>query len=314
MNLLDKFDAVEVKADRRISPVDKSFCEAQEAACIAASEKLKLIADMIKDGLDEQDRLLNAFSNCASYFASSNLDDDKVLHVRNERHERMVRTIVHYFERKYNVSLNAGSIIDHLVPKEPEHPYSGFYTKPTEEERTQYKASRAAYQDQMDQLVIHYQDIVDEIFQQLGGFSFAERSLREMKKDLWNKFHYKGWHSDGKLVENFEIKGQTLKLTSYAVSYDEWFASSGPWQMSDSTKALLDAIAHYEIGDTNAGVRIFPSLMDYRHDCSEYNPCMSEKVEKIKCYKNGKVDIKFKDAATCNDFVDRYLRTEITEV
>jgi len=314
MNLLEKFDAVEVKADRRISPVDKSFCEAQEAACAAAEQKLKQIAIMIKEGLDEQDRLLESYSNCASYFASSDLDDDKALRARNKRHERMIRTIVHYFERRYNVNLNDGAIVDHLVPKEPEHPYSGFYSHPTKDEMEQYKDSLAAYQDQMDQLVIHYQDIVDEIFQQLGGFSFKDRALREMKKSLWDKFHYRGWHSDNKTVESFEVKGQTLKLTSYAVSYDEWFADSGPWQMTDSTKELLNAIAHYELGDTNAGSRIFPSLMDYRHDCPVYTPFMSEKVEKIKCYKNGKVDIKFVDAAACNDFVDRYLRTEITEV
>lgn len=45
MNLLDKFSAVEVKAESRISKSDKHYCEVQQAAYDHGRKALK---DMIK--------------------------------------------------------------------------------------------------------------------------------------------------------------------------------------------------------------------------------------------------------------------------
>ena len=44
MNLLDKFDAVTVEADFRITPEDKAFCEAHQAAYDAAIQSFHELA------------------------------------------------------------------------------------------------------------------------------------------------------------------------------------------------------------------------------------------------------------------------------
>ena len=60
-------------------------------------------------------------------------------------------------------------------------------------------------------LPLRYEQIVDEIITQLGGFSFQERAMNEMLARCWKAGHRKDWRTD-KTVEEFEVKNDTLKL------------------------------------------------------------------------------------------------------
>lgn len=320
MNLLEKFDAVEVQQNRRISPMEKAYCEAQQAACTAAAKRMKTIADSITEAYAEQREILSPvyddYSDYNGYLDDSHMKADDIREHIVARHKTYISRVVGYFESKHRVSLDQNEIMEHLIPEAPVRPdhYFGMSDKALEayKERYQiYKQQYAQYEQQLFDLVICYETIVDEIFQQLGGFSFEEQELRELKQKLWQGWHSNNWRTEYKTAEDFEVKGQTLQLKD-GCSIASYY-SSDKLQLHNVTKDLLRGIAHYEHGNVDLAVSMFGRLMGYDFSIFEVFP-HSEKVQKIKCFKNGRVDIKFRDAAACNDFVDRYLRTEIQEV
>ena len=68
MDLLDKFDAVTVKADARITPDDKAYCEAHQAAYDAAIQSFQELAFFWEDMESTQKELLG--SSDTSYLSS----------------------------------------------------------------------------------------------------------------------------------------------------------------------------------------------------------------------------------------------------
>ena len=323
MGILEKFDAVEVQQDRRISPLEKAYCEAQQAACTAAAKRMKAIADAITEAYAEQREILspvyttNDYADYNSYLDDSHMKADEIREHIVNRHRTYIGRIVDYFASNHRVNLDQVEIMNHLIPEAPAKPdyYYGMSDKAMEayKERYQlYEQQYAQYEQEIFDLEIPYESIVDEIFQQLGGFSFEEQELRELKKKLWENWHSNNWRTEHQTVEDFEIKNQTLKLEN-GCSNDSYWRPTDEFKLHNSTKYILQAIAHYEHGDVRLATHMFGGFMDYRFDGAEGYP-RSSMVEKIKCFKNGRVDIKFTDAATCNAFVDQYLRTEITEV
>lgn len=68
MDLLDKFDAVTVKADVRITPEDKAYCEAHQAAYDAAIQSFRELAFFWEDMENTQKELLGGSGS--SYLSS----------------------------------------------------------------------------------------------------------------------------------------------------------------------------------------------------------------------------------------------------
>ena len=60
MSLMEKFSAVEIKADNRISEDDKVFCLRQQAAFDKSGPALQKIADMMTAANEEQSSILDA--------------------------------------------------------------------------------------------------------------------------------------------------------------------------------------------------------------------------------------------------------------
>ena len=58
MNLLDKFSAVEIKADNRISEEDKEYCNRQQLAFDKSGPALRKIATAILEAQVEQSEIL----------------------------------------------------------------------------------------------------------------------------------------------------------------------------------------------------------------------------------------------------------------
>lgn len=68
MNLLDKFETVTIKADVRITPEDKAFCEAHQAAYDAAVQSFQELAFFWADMENTQKELLGGSDT--SYLSS----------------------------------------------------------------------------------------------------------------------------------------------------------------------------------------------------------------------------------------------------
>lgn len=145
---------------------------------------------------------------------------------------------------------------------------------------------------------VTWQNLVDEIIEQLGGRSFTEKASQEIK----DKLH--------KTVGCGEVKGTRLILNNF-LYYSDGFGGDAFLSGQDDLYKLLIAISHYEGGWTELKSHIFRQLtgssyirMDFlfrEHDLSWHN-----KVKAIKFYKNRKVEIKFASSEFCELFAREY--------
>lgn len=116
----------------------------------------------------------------------------------------------------------------------PAKPSSSGWNR-NEEEWRQYHAT-------LQSLALRYEMIVDQVLIQLDGRSFVERAVDELKE----KCHRAAWNSYQKKPD-YELKKDTLRLTSYACKYESWVGRDR-WCLHDGAKEILRGIAHFETG------------------------------------------------------------------
>lgn len=318
MSLVDKFSAIEIKADNRISKEDKEFCQCHQEAFDKSGPALQRIADAIIAGNEEQKSILRTehenqiFYNPYMTGSRFECEVDQVYCVMEERNRKFISRIVNYFSRKYNVKLDESEIIKHLIlaaPKEPELPWDGYRNMSSEEMNAfkkkiaAYKADEASYHTALRSLPLRYEQIVDEIFVQLGGFSLEERAMNEMLSRCWKASHHEDWRTE-KMEERFEVKNATLKLLEEGY----WCRYNSKWESNQDLRVILDALAHFQCGRMNEGHLWFPELFKYEISENTFDIYNMGKIKNIKLFKNGRVDIKFSSAAYAQEFVENYLR------
>ncbi|MBM6977882.1 hypothetical protein, partial [Intestinimonas butyriciproducens] len=111
MNLLEKFETVTIKADARITPEDKAFCEAHQAAYNAAIQSFHELAFFWADMENTQKELLG--STEAAYLSSRDGPEisQRKINAHLERlHWMVICNIVHYFNSTYHVSVSADHV------------------------------------------------------------------------------------------------------------------------------------------------------------------------------------------------------------
>ncbi len=319
MSLMEKFSAVEIKADNRISEDDKAFCLRQQEAFDKAGPALQKVAEAMAAAKAEQAGILTADDDFIDRYVGNDCDVDSVYDTMKKRNRTFISAVVNYFSRKYSVELDKSKIEEHLIPtgpKEPDLPWGG-YRNMTEDEIASYRGKLDAYKVEKNKfeqslriLPLRYEQVVDEIFVQLGGFSFQERAMNEFLRLCWDASHHRNWSSDP-YVEEFEIKNDVLRLTGSWVYCDEnkWMSSPVPeYKPSESLKTILNALAHYETGKFKDGANWFPELFKYDTKENQFEVAYMSKVKNIKLFKNGRVDIKFRSVAFVQEFVGQYLR------
>lgn len=229
MSLMEKFSAVEIKADNRISEDDKAFCLRQQEAFDKAGLALQKVAEAMAAAKAEQAGILTADEDFIDRYVGGDCNVDDVYDTMKKRNHTFISTVVNYFSRKYSVELDKREIEEHLIPtgpKEPNLPWGGYRSMSEDEiasyqqELDAYKVEKDKFEQSLRTLPLRYEQVVDEIFVQLGGFSFQEKAMNEFLSRTWNCRH--STYRDN--AEEFEIKNDTLKLTGYWCSCkdDSW--------------------------------------------------------------------------------------------
>lgn len=295
MSLLEKFNSIEVKTDSRIQEKDRLFCEAQQKAYDDAQSTLKSMRTLFSDALNRHEEILGAI-DASQYEQDDYIAGEIRISEFTDQIQKLPQIMIHkvasYFRSKYSVSIEDSEIEAVLLPQ-----------KPDRSDWTSDKQAWKEYHRQLEELPLRWQDIVDKIFVQLGGYTFTEKAVKELKdkchEAAWNKYHKKS---------DFELKKHVLSLTSYACSCDaRW--SRVEWKIHDSTTKILRGLAHYETGETNVIPSGLSDLFNYSLEANEFT-CYMEKVERIKLFKNGRVDIRFTSESFATQFAEEYLGTE----
>ena len=117
MNLVEKINQVEIKADTRISGADRAFCERQQRAYDAAREALKELDFTWTDCISQQKMILDGEQAYTYYLGNDRNLKAACFRDELERlHEHFINRLTSYFAHTYSVDLSAQSITERLLP------------------------------------------------------------------------------------------------------------------------------------------------------------------------------------------------------
>lgn len=297
MNLFDKLQKVTINEDERISKADREFCEKHQKAFLEAKTSLEETIFAWNEIEERQRELLSDLSQYESaYRKYIKISDFSINAIENKIKELpsiFISAIVSYFSNTYNVSISEFEIKKTLLPQKP----SDSVWDP------EHKAEKE-YHEKLMNTKISYQDILEQIFIRLDGRTFTEKAIIELKQ----KCHSAAWNSYHGTPE-YELKNNTVRFTFYACSCDSWLGKS-KWRISDEMKNILKGIAHLETGILKSYPYTISSLLGYEDKNASvitFSDC--KKVQQLKMFKNNRVDVKFCDKDTAEQFVSEYLGT-----
>ena len=293
MDLAEKLANVDMTADNRISEEDRKYGETHQKAYETALSDLKGLVlycnsmdaaqNEILGDYDRERRVYNGYANIEG-FSISNIE--KAIYAI---HRRFVIFIVNYFNRTNNVELESDEIADSLIPKKPEYDY---------ENDKSYNERCREWEKTMDNLSLRFNDVLDRILIQLDGRTFAELALDEIIEKSTSSSVVCG-------TICFEVKGDTICFKEYFCNYTYWYSSEN-WELRERMKNILPALWHYETGlFYNYGYPISKIL--YRFNGTEIEFDGKNKLKSLKCFKNGRVDVKFTSKQNASEFAQKYL-------
>ncbi len=297
MDLLTKFENVEMKADTRISESDRIFCEAHQAAYDSARTSLPELEFIWNDMLGQQRELLAPTGTSTETYLVSydglKLSDTVIQQQLHSLHPRFICQLVSYFSKTYHFSIEVNDIIDNLVPQ-----------KPADRWADNYKELDEKYTKDLDELALRYTDVLEQIFLQTGGQAFFEQALLELKEKCRQAFS-----NDGSGYSRFEQKKNTIQFTGYACSFRDRYGG-GEWSLADRTKNILRGIAHFETDSFDSVPGSLSRVLNrYDSPDNQYEFPDCEKLQSLRMFKNGRVDMKFASEACASQFIEEYMKT-----
>ena len=320
MNLLEKFNNVEIKADSRVSEEDRLYCQVTEKSYCKSIDALIAMAGYAQGFVDEQSEILSELYPEEKkklyrddFLGDYGFDPEKYTDHVKSAHRQFITRVIEHFSSLYKCTLDADDACEKLVPQKPEFNDNRFYSRGytrgwkdwTDEEMAEYKAEQeehrkmvAEYEKNIISLRIPYTDILDQIFIQLGGFSFQDKALLEMKE----RCHKAAW-SSYKGEKEYEQKKAVLSFTGYACHYSSWGRGM---QLSDGMKHIMEALSYFETGVMGNVMYPLSSFCGYEFENFDVS-VDSEKIKSVKCFKNGRVDIRFQSEALAREFSETFL-------
>lgn len=273
MDLFDKFDAFEVKSSDRISADDKAFLD-----------KLKSVYESTLDFYKEMyDRNL---AEIGKYDKEEYKDFNSLLPAKFSILEAAINhqksfwsSIYWHFQSKYNLTLDSREI-------KKEEKYGRLRTYRVYEEDL---GVIFAKQD--------YNDFVDDILGQLGGRSFEDFAIKQIKDKL-HKECFPGGN------ERISVKNATIKFDSWGYVEDPW-REGLPYKvrLTNLHKALADAFEKY-VGYTPIICHNFRMYYDFEITAEELKSglVVGGDILSIKFFKNGRIDLKFSSPEKAREF------------
>ena len=276
MGITGKFGNFEIKKSDRISKEDQEWLDKREKMYKRALMVHKSVYDIYKAEdrtYTEEDR-----DNFSSFLVGDFNIPKKVSDIQDS----YISGIIYYFSNKYHVNLENNF---------KRHDYA-------------QELHRYSKKDPVKDLIvdeIDYHTVLNKIFDQLGGLSFKEKSLKEVREKLKDEC-YNGYRD----TWDIKVSGKKLIYTGgscYKCKWtDEYEFHSTKW-----LNALLDALA-CNVYKEKVHLVTLSKLYGYSYirledeDFQDGFSAPTVGVEHIKFYKNGRVDITFQSGEFCRDF------------
>ena len=268
-DLLDKLENVEIQVTDKFPAEDMEYCRQEEQSYQAAYT--------LYSEFSEKAREINARLNALPknvYVQKVDENSEKLY----DCNERFIYKICAHFRDKYNISINA-----------PEW-------KTIKECTSGYGNRNTA--------VVPLQFVLDSVYEQMGGMSFEEKAFEEIKADA--KRALTSYHGDSRYV----IKGVKLIIADFYCFYKDRIWERYKAKIADCHRAFFKALSHFEYGkfDINQKYTFLCGRweIDEKEGVYDKHFIHSSIIYSIKVFKNGKVEIEFKDYQTAVRFMETY--------
>lgn len=268
INLLDKFSTIDITVDQRISELEAEYCKRQEMIFYESR-------DLLKKYLDEMTTLYEKYSKKDIYrdteesFLNEYEDLDKVTFRITKIYRAFIHRITGFFVKRYNVTL-----------------------------------SSLVIEEKYDENSISYSIVLDEIFEQLGGLSFKEKAVEEIKVASRNAVYNKS---------KIQITKNKLSISDY-IFWDTSIVDDSKSVRYDDKRvnALLLALSHFLNGSVEMGDCLSQIYQELRSGSRDYDIFSKYEIdinnlESIKMFKNGKIEIVFSEHENAEAFKNEYL-------
>jgi len=283
LSLLDKFNTVEVTAADRFSPDDMAFCEEEEKIY---KEAHKIHTDILVSAYAffEKYEKNSQTRKCYVSEYSGGKDCAGINNYRNnvmDTNQNFISNICNYFAKKYNVTIE----------------------KPKWEAINNEYFGNNRLEVSLDIMPLNF--VLDSIFQQMGGRTFTEKALDEIKSSV-KKCVYTEYNNKWKMA----IKGVKLHIDGFYSSgfcniYKRYEIS-----IKEKNNAFFKALTHFEYNSAYIDSKYDKYTGNYtiREETGIYDKhaVISSVISTIKVYKNGKVEFEFIDSAKARLFAKNY--------
>ena len=261
--IVSLFNSIDVQASSRLSPADLAVCQHQEQLYKEAIELLSGVSVQMKEMFARYKVVNDRFIE----YSDGYLDRSNIRYIEDQMQEirkSHISKICMHFEKKYKVSLDEAVIIRKYKDTPLEKP--------------------------------SYEEIVEEIFVQLGGFPFEEKAVQELKDNCASHIYREP-----------EIKGTRLILNNF-IYMDSWEVRIS-WQSQEKVFALFKALSHFESGRVEWLYQyssLANNLRDMRAEAYQKHEFGSNQVQAIRFFRNGKTEITFETYEQAQAFKKDY--------
>lgn len=265
LNLLNKFDNIEIQTHDKISPQDKEFCEKQQFVYDKAYDCFA--------NVKEQYETLSAETKgiCYKDYGTWKDEDSCLRHIHylltlsdyiKDMNYKFLCNIYSYFRRTYKIALDE-------------------YKR-----ESQFKVEKR----------FTYHEIVDLIIEEIGGFSFEEAEIIQLKETMKKVIQY---HKIG-------IKKDTIVFDGLIYwNFSNWHKDYECYKFENFMK-VLEAVQRFDSKKDINTPKWYGMDTKYFEQLENPMTIDGDMLKQIKLFKNGKVEMKFNSNENALNFAKEW--------
>jgi hypothetical protein len=281
INLENLFETVIIENDKRLSDEDNKKMENFQSILDNMREKFNLYLNFYKENPInniDYDGAIKEINGVTSY---KNLEFEFVSSIIFREIKSLIERVYNYFRKKYDVKL------------ETLHHDIDYYEGRPEKMKENFNWF----------MNVSINDLLDDIFNQLGGMTFNDKGLKEATDKLLESC--KSWRDEEKII----VKNNKVTIKDF-LYYDSWGFKWGEYRNSNKDEIinLFKVISYVNTKELkNNYSHITSDINDYNNKYIGVYEINDNILKSFKTFKNRKIEIVFNSGLQALNFATKYL-------
>lgn len=282
LNIMNLFDNIKVENDKRLSQEDNLKMDEYRKILSDMRDKFNLYLEFYKNNPILNINYNNEFKEINGVDSYNGLAHEFVEKIIFRETNSLISRVYYYFRNKYNISLET------------------MY-----HDKDYYEGRPSRMEENFNwYMTVSVDDLIDNIFEQLGNVTFEDKALNECKEEVLK--HVTGYKTGRVIVKNGKI---SLKDFVY---YSYWGKDYGEYRIEGDSKIGLESmfklLTYYKKNElSNDYEYIMDRVGAYRNTYIGEYEIGDNLLKSFKTFKNGKIEFKFNNGLDALNFAKKYL-------